>query len=181
MTVREPPADPVVRTVGRQPRHVAASGGAGPTRPGNWLAPGHRRAALIGAAMIAIPGARDPGTPGRRRSGYRLAVAGWPGSRRPITAPLGPARRAVRRRPAGAHRPAVRPGTSIRCPVRHCGHHRVRHSCRVGILRSPTIGLALWLSTGMVVIMFIVGTLARLAPHQPTPPVTASRSRRDRA
>jgi hypothetical protein len=77
MTVREPPADPVVRTVGRQPRHVAASGGAGPTRPGNWLAPGHRRAALIGAAMIAIPGARDPGTPGRRRSGYRLAVADW--------------------------------------------------------------------------------------------------------
>jgi hypothetical protein len=41
-----------------------------------------------------------------------------------------------------------------------------------GFLRSPTIGLALWLSAGMVVILLIVGTLARLAPQQPAHVVT---------
>ncbi len=34
-------------------------------------------------------------------------------------------------------------------------------------LRSPTIGLALWLSAGIVVIMLIVGTLARLPSQSP--------------
>ncbi len=41
-----------------------------------------------------------------------------------------------------------------------------------GFLRSPTIGLALWLSAGMVAILLLVGTLARLRPQQPARVVT---------
>jgi hypothetical protein len=37
-------------------------------------------------------------------------------------------------------------------------------------LRGPTIGLALWLSAGMVVIMLIVGTLSRLTSQPPATP-----------
>ena len=42
-----------------------------------------------------------------------------------------------------------------------------------GLLRSPTIGLALWLSAAMVLLILIVGTLARLV-SPPTPAVTAA-------
>lgn len=180
---------------------------------GIWLAPGHRRAALIGAAMIAVLMVVLLITLNAVRGAYENEVANRnlnvPAALalydtllryllRAIQALLivavvaiiwlwlaGPGRvgrllrhwgqRAEQSVADRLERTNLRLGPVSRFAARYGTAVIIGFAILAGwgLLRSPTIGLALWLSAGMVVSMLIVGTLARLAPQQPTHVVTA--------
>ena len=156
---------------------------------GIWLAPSHRRAALIGAAMIAVlmvvmlivlngvrgtyenevanrdlnvpaalalcdtlltlPRVGDRGAPDRRRCRRRLALAGRPGSRRGRTL-----RRWGRRGEQAVADRLDRAGLKFGPVARFAARFGTPVVIGLGLLagwgllRSPTIGLALWLSAG---------------------------------
>jgi hypothetical protein len=180
---------------------------------GIWLAPGHRRAALIGAAMIAVlmvvllialtaVRASYENEVANRNLNVPAALALYDTLLRYLLRAIqallivavvaiiwlwlaGPGRvgrllrhwgqRAEQSVADRLERTNLRFGPVPRFVARYGTAVIIGFAILAGwgFLRSPTIGLALWLSAGMVVIMLIVGTLARLAPQQSTPVVTA--------